>query len=366
MQYLGGGPTSNAQISPVISVLGISHASGGNWWNATFTLNFTSNNPPTPVVSTLGVTEIVSDGATLNGTVNPEGGATTVWFEWSTDSNLRNPQSTPAQFIGAGTNPISISFAQAGLESNTTYYYELFASTGNGNIPGGIQSFQTLTTLPSPVLYTPANQATNVTSPPAFTWSVVSGATSYRLIIATNPSALPSDASDPTCGAGCVLNTTPPGPAYVPPLTLAPSTTYYWEVHARSPQQYGNWPALFSFTTAGAAINGLSVSPSTVLSGANATVTVSLDGPAPAGGAQVALSSSNTAAFPVPLVVPVSAGSSTGSVSIVAGPVSSPTTVTVTGTYSGASATNTVTVTAPACGIPVQGEKYTSQIYAVV
>ena len=49
-----------------------------------------------------------------------------------------------------------------------------------------------------------------------------------------------------------------------------------------------------------AALSGVSVSPATVLGGVSSTGTVTLDYPAPTGGAAVALTSSNTAAAQVP------------------------------------------------------------------
>jgi trimeric autotransporter adhesin len=344
VQYLGGGPSSNVQIAPARQVLGVDTKTGKNNWLLKFKLNFTSNPPPVPIIATLGASELASDGATMNGTVNAEGAATTAWFEWSTDSTLASAQSTPAEFEGSGTSPVLIEFAQSGLEANTTYYYELFASTGNGNLPGGIKQFQTQSTLPEPNLYMPANQAANVLSPPAFTWSAVDGAKSYRLIVATNPAALPTDPTNPNCGVGCVLNTTPIGPAYVPPLILAPLTTYYWEVHARSQEQDGNWSPIYSFTTAPPTVTNLTISPATVVTGETGNVTVTLSGNAPAGGIQVGLTGTNSGAFPIPPTIPIAAGSNSGTVTVQAGTVSGPTVVTATASYNGSIANTTVTV----------------------
>ena len=41
-----------------------------------------------PGVTTVDASDLVDDTATLNGTVNPEGSATAVWFEWSQDPDL--------------------------------------------------------------------------------------------------------------------------------------------------------------------------------------------------------------------------------------------------------------------------------------
>src|ERR1022692_1003024 len=54
---------------------------------------------------------------------------------------------------------------------------------------------------------------------------------------------LPTDPTSLACGVGCVLDVTPVGPNYtVSPGVLQAATAYYWEVHARSALQFGNWP----------------------------------------------------------------------------------------------------------------------------
>ena len=51
-----------------------------------------SSAPPTPVVVTGSATGITNVGATLNGTVNPNGLATEAWFEWGTSPTLATCQ----------------------------------------------------------------------------------------------------------------------------------------------------------------------------------------------------------------------------------------------------------------------------------
>jgi hypothetical protein len=156
--------------------------------------------------------------------------------------------------------------------------------------------------------------------------------------------ALPTDPTNPNCGTGCVLNTTPEGDSFIPADILAPDTTYYWEVHARSPLQYGAWSSpTFSFTTAGPELTNLSIIPSTVPSGNSSTVAAVLTGPAPNGGVIVGLSSTNQSAFPV-TNISIPAGSVMGSIAVQAGTVSASTTVTVTASYNNSYANATVTV----------------------
>ena len=85
-------------------------------------------------------------------------------------------------------------------------------------------------------------------------------------------------------------------------------------------------------------LTGISVSPSSVTGGASSTGTVMLDGPAPAGGVAVALSSSNAAAV-VPasgfILIPAGATSSTFTVSTTS--VTAATAATITATANGIS-----------------------------
>src|SRR3989441_3471564 len=66
-------------------------------------------------------------------------------------------------------------------------------------------------------------------------------------------------------------------------------------------------PATLTVNPQPVLLSSLAVSPTTVTGGSNSTGTATLDGPAPAGGAQVTLSSDNTAAT-VPASVTVPAG----------------------------------------------------------
>jgi len=93
-------------------------------------------------------------------------------------------------------------------------------------------------------------------------------------------------------------------------------------------------------------VGSLSLAPATLTGGANSVGTVSLSGPAPAGGAQVALSSSNpAAATPASVTVPAGATSATFNVSTT--PVASSTTATITATYGGATQSTSLTVLPP-------------------
>jgi hypothetical protein len=93
-----------------------------------------------------------------------------------------------------------------------------------------------------------------------------------------------------------------------------------------------------------AALVTLSVNPTSVNGGGTATGTVTLNGKAPAGGAVVALSSSNTAAATVPSSVSIAAGSNSASFNVASKTVHSITTVTISASYAGVTKTTNLTV----------------------
>jgi TolB protein len=263
--YDGGGPSDAsiyASVSPVETILDSEN------WNPTFTISFQTRPSSFPTVSTGAATNAESDGVTLNASVDPNGTAATAWFEWGTSSTLQTYQTTPQAAIPGGTTAVPFSYRLGGLTSNTSYYFRIATGTGGSPVRGSIQSFTTLNTLPKPTLLTPTNNSTAQSVTPQLSWTAVPNATSYRLLVATSPGALPTDPNQDTCNTGCVLGdtgVTPNSTAFTPTTgQLSASTPYYWEVHARSPSQAGDWSAISNFTTPSVASNdfSLSVSPS--------------------------------------------------------------------------------------------------------
>ena len=141
----------------------------------------------------------------------------------------------------------------AGLSPGTTYWWQV---KGRSSSQFGEWSTKfSFTTgnpdLSPPTLFHPADGSTDQSKTPAFTWSAISGATSYRIMVATSAGALPGSVDEDTC-AGCVINATPTGTSYVPGAgVLSPGTTYWWQVKGGNVSQFGEWSTQFSFTTAG-------------------------------------------------------------------------------------------------------------------
>ena len=88
----------------------------------------------------------------------------------------------------------------------------------------------------------------------------------------------------------------------------------------------------------------LYVEPNSILKNSTATGSVFLSAPAPMGGAQVTLSSSNPSVASVPASVTIPAGQVSANFTVTTGFVYQNTTVAITGTYGGLSQTATITV----------------------
>jgi hypothetical protein len=95
----------------------------------------------------------------------------------------------------------------------------------------------------------------------------------------------------------------------------------------------------------GIVAESLSLSPNPVQGGNTSTGTVTLSGPAPAGGAEVFLSSSNTANATVPASLTVPAGQTSGSFTISTPEVSSNQSSAITARHGGVSVTRTLSIT---------------------
>jgi hypothetical protein len=96
-----------------------------------------------PVVVTGEATDVGPTGATLHGSVNPEGAATTYRFEYGTGTNYGLTAPVPDADAGAGTEPVPVEAPVSGLTANTTYHYRLVATNPSGRTEGEDRTFTT-------------------------------------------------------------------------------------------------------------------------------------------------------------------------------------------------------------------------------
>jgi hypothetical protein len=105
----------------------------------TTTVSATSGSAPTP--TTGSATGVTSNWATLNGTVNPNGLSTTVYFEWGTSTSYGTK--TPSQSDVSGTTNVPLSANLTALLPNTTFHYRLVAINSAGTRNGFDVTFKT-------------------------------------------------------------------------------------------------------------------------------------------------------------------------------------------------------------------------------
>jgi hypothetical protein len=102
---------------------------------------------PTATVATGAPTSITDTSATLNGTVNPNGTSTTVYFQYGTTAAYGS-QTANQVFTGSTSQNVTVNIT--GLTGGLTYHYRLVAKNGGGTITGSDISFQTASPTPTP------------------------------------------------------------------------------------------------------------------------------------------------------------------------------------------------------------------------
>lgn len=133
-QTITAGCSSTSAADPLAAPgggIGGSHNSGGGNHGHSGTLSATTGQ----------ATNVTASSATLTGTINPGGSATTYYFEYGTSSTYGSV--TTSQSAGSGTKTVSVSAAVSGLTASTTYYFQVVATNASGSVPGGNVTFTT-------------------------------------------------------------------------------------------------------------------------------------------------------------------------------------------------------------------------------
>ena len=121
-----------------------------------------------PRVSTNPATFVASFSARLNSTVDPNGLATSVHFEYGTTTDY-GLTTAPQTETGKAYRDIAANIS--GLAAHTGYHFRPVASNADGTIIGGDRAFTTLTSTGPPVVT--IEPATNVTASGATLHGVV-------------------------------------------------------------------------------------------------------------------------------------------------------------------------------------------------
>jgi LmbE family N-acetylglucosaminyl deacetylase len=242
---------------------------------------------------------------------------------------------------GAASVPASVTVAAGASAANftvTTTPVAMSIPVALSASYGGATQTATLTVMP-PSLAALGLSASSVTGGSPATGMVAldgpapAGGVQVALSSSNAAASVPGSVTVPAGQTSVNFNVTTSAVATSTPATISAS--------------YGDRTQSVSLTVLPPVVSSLNVSPASVTGGAGATGTVTLNGPAPAGGAQVAVSSNNLAVT-APASVTVAAGATSASFSLGTSAVANNTAVTISASYGGATLTASLTVLPPA------------------
>jgi plastocyanin len=108
--------------------------------------------PGAPAASTGEASAVSESEATLKGTVNPEGKATSYFFNYGTSASYG--QKTPEESAGEGSAGEAVSAAVGSLSPGTTYHFQLMAKNTAGTTLGTDRTFTTVAAPGPPIAST--------------------------------------------------------------------------------------------------------------------------------------------------------------------------------------------------------------------
>jgi hypothetical protein len=193
-----------------------------------------------PSVTTGQASNLATTGATINGTVNPNGLPTTYYFQWGTTDGYGNE--TSSQDAGSGNISASVYADLTGLAVSTTYHYRLVATSSAGTVRGADVSFTTLGPPGAAIPITPWGN-TSLTSP-TISWYAVSTATHYNLLV-DDSSGNKVNQSYTAAQAGCPSGT---GICSVTPAVTLGLGGGNWQVQTENSYGLGPWSSDMTFT----------------------------------------------------------------------------------------------------------------------
>jgi streptogramin lyase len=155
---------------------GITLGSDGNLWFGDQGLHAIGRITSGPAVDAAAVTDAATTSATLRGLVRPAAQATTYYFEYGATASYGG--TTAATNAGAGTAPVDVTAAVAGLTPSTIYHYRVVATNGTDTTRGPDRTFTTSATPEDPLTPPTLDQTPTITAPdpaPVLGRTVVAG-----------------------------------------------------------------------------------------------------------------------------------------------------------------------------------------------
>ncbi len=188
-----------------------------------------------PTVVSGSSTVLSAQEATVEGTIDPEGVASTYHFEYGNGSSFDTR--TVESAAGSGSGAVTVSATLKGLKPNKTYHYRLVGSNPSGSIDG---SDQTFTTAQAPVSVDSPEFASQIGARSARVHGAVNpnstgpagiGFTVYHfdygITAAYGSTAVGADGGNICFSSSCGGDDVP---VAAPLLGLLPETTYHFRV----------------------------------------------------------------------------------------------------------------------------------------
>ncbi|HEX4519127.1 MAG TPA: hypothetical protein VH063_06050 [Gaiellaceae bacterium] len=155
-----------------------------------------------PGATTASASSISTNRATLNGTVHPNGLATTWYFVYGTTTAYG--ARTASHSAGSGTRAVKVSAAISGLGATTGYHFQLIASNARGTSDGGDRF---LATVGAPSVQAMSAQSLTPTSGTLTGTLTPNGATTRWHFDYGTTTAYGSSTPNQTLGAGSASTT---------------------------------------------------------------------------------------------------------------------------------------------------------------
>ena len=229
-----------------------------------------------PDVTTLPATAITESGATLNGTIDPNGTATSYHYELGTSAGNYS-LSTPDTSAGSGNSPVQVPVAVTGRTPSTTYHYRLVAIRSGQAVAAGQD--MTFTTPASsggaPVATTlPATSITDATATLNGRINPNGVETSFRFELGLTAGDYP--VVGPVASVGAGTSDVPVGAAFT---GGTPNTTYHYRVVALRGGQVvaAGQDAAFTTTSAPAQAPGVTTGAASDVTASGATLNGTID-----------------------------------------------------------------------------------------
>src|SRR6185369_10909080 len=201
-----------------------------------FSLEFIARGQPS--VTTLAASGITGTNATLNATVNPNGAATTAYFQWGLTTNYGSFTATNS--LAAGNATLSVSNLIGGLAPATTYHFRIVGGNSFGTELGVDLTFATAAVPLVTTLAASSVTATNARLNGTLTTGGLNTSAYFRYGLTTNYGSFSTTNSLPgTNTALSVSNLVG---------SLAPNTTYHFQLIATNSAGTGQGGDL-TFTT---------------------------------------------------------------------------------------------------------------------